>query len=374
MVVTVMILPLLGVASFQTPTSISRYHCFQQSQNTNGSYDHLLFQRNSLLRLRAVTEDESNSDSSSSRSSQDTEKNVEHHHHPSRWQLSQQWYNVASIVTGTTAVGILALPDRTMSTLLATQWGGAAGFALASALFQILKTAHAHRRLQSETYKRIHFGIFVFGIVGMLAIPGEAGFGNTIPYAMAGSVWLTLVRAYCAIVAWLGLKEGIQDNHTTTTTIRVVSEIVQLTKQSWHGFRVKNAKKALAYRNLMGLVAMGIFSNFMEGIFNIRYHGEFSRTWFEISLRWSAISRLFLIWTMIYTLKDAAERDRLTGTTFIQMNALVGLWAVLVGLGQSVYPLGIAFYRGVEMFAFSLLFFVKAYKSQKEKSQKKLSV
>jgi zinc transporter ZupT len=258
-----------------------------------------------------------------------------------------------------------------MSTLLATQWGGAAGFALAAAIFQILKTAYTHHRLQSETYKRLHWGLFVFGTVGMLAIPGEAGFGNSIPYVT--SAWLTLVRAYCAMVAWLGLKEGIRDNNNNNNN-GVVYEMIQLTKQSWQGFRVKNAKKGLAYRNLMLLVTLGMFSNFMEGIFKIRYHGEFSRTWFEISLHWSAISRLFHIWTMIYTLKDAAERDRLTGTTFIQMNVLVGLWAVFIGLGQSVYPLGIAFYRGVEMYAFSLPFFVKAYKSQKEKSQKKLSV
>lgn len=95
------------------------------------------------------------------------------------------------------------------------------------------------------------------------------------------------------------------------------------------------------------------------------------RTWFEISLQWSAIGRLFMIASMIYSLKDAAERDRLTGTTFIQLNLLVGVWSALVGLGQSIYPLGFAAYRGVEMYAFSLPFFTKALKSQKEKDSKK---
>jgi len=78
-----------------------------------------------------------------------------------------------------------------------------------------------------------------------------------------------------------------------------------------------------------------------------------------------------MISTMIFSLKDAAERDRLTGTTFIQMNVMIGAWAALVGVGQSVYPLGVAFYRGIEMFAFSLPFFLKALKSQKEKDEKK---
>jgi hypothetical protein len=31
---------------------------------------------------------------------------------------------------------------------------------------------------------------------------------------------------------------------------------------------------------------------------------------------------------MIYSLKDAGERDRLKETTFIQLNYMVGLWAM----------------------------------------------
>jgi len=74
---------------------------------------------------------------------------------------------------------------------------------------------------------------------------------------------------------------------------------------------------------------------------------------------------------MIYSLKDAAERDRLTGTTFIQMNVMTGLWAILVGLGQSVRLLDVTLSRGVEMFAFSIPFLTKALKSQIEKDNQK---
>ncbi len=41
------------------------------------------------------------------------------------------------------------------------------------------------------------------------------------------------------------------------------------------------------------------------------------------------MARLALISTMIYSLKDAAERDRLSGTTFIQLNWLLAAWAML---------------------------------------------
>ena len=71
---------------------------------------------------------------------------------------------------------------------------------------------------------------------------------------------------------------------------------------------------------------------------------------------------------MIYSLKDAAERDRLTGTTFIQMNYMVGIWAALVGVALSLRR---SANLGFEMAAFSLPFFLKAFKSQKEKLDQK---
>ena len=90
-----------------------------------------------------------------------------------------------------------------------------------------------------------------------------------------------------------------------------------------------------------------------------------------MSLNLSAVSRLFMISTMVYSLKDAAERDRLTGTTFIQMNIMVGLWATLVGIGQSFYPLGYSASRGVLMYYIAFPFFIRALKAQKEKSLNK---
>ena len=129
--------------------------------------------------------------------------------------------------------------------------------------------------------------------------------------------------------------------------------------------RVKNAKKALAYRNLLVCVLVGLVSSLFEGLFDIRYQEAFKRSAFDISIQWSAISRLFLISTMIYSLKDAAERDRLTGSTFIQMNILVGSWALAVGFAQGL--LG----YWIEMLAFALPFYIKAYKSRLEKKQKK---
>jgi hypothetical protein len=147
-------------------------------------------------------------------------------------------------------------------------------------------------------------------------------------------------------------------------------ELGRGTKDTLLGLQVRSTKKALTYRNCLLIVICGIVSHFMEGLFHLRYRQEFTRTWLDVAWQWSTVSRLFMIATMIYSLKDAAERDRLTGTTFIELNVMIGAWALLVGLAQAMYPVGFAAYRGVEMFAFAIPFWLKAYKSQKEKSTK----
>lgn len=95
------------------------------------------------------------------------------------------------------------------------------------------------------------------------------------------------------------------------------------------------------------------------------------RTWLDASLQWSAVARLFLIATMIVSLKDAAERDRLTGATFIQLNRLTGFWAVAVAAGQTWTTSGVAANRGIEMLGFGTLFFIKAWKSVIERREAK---
>lgn len=69
-----------------------------------------------------------------------------------------------------------------------------------------------------------------------------------------------------------------------------------------------------------------------------------------------------MISTIIYSLKDAAERDRLSGTTYVRLNILVGSWAVMVAVGQLCQTVGIQASAGIEMFAISLPFFIKAFK------------
>jgi hypothetical protein len=303
-------------------------------------------------------------------------------------------YRMGQYVFGATAAILLCIPDRTLTAQLAAKLGGAAGYGLAAGVSYILAKAAAasKQQLNSETYKRLNVGLLGFSIMGLAAVPGEAGFFYTLAPAMILSAMLLAVHVFGMVVSYTGWKYAVVDvprmtlvpddptatdraNKSNSTPIS--SEIQQLAKELWRGtkstvegcWRVQNTKKALTYRNCLLLVLTGCFSHFMDGIFHLRYQDVFHTSWFESSLAWSGVARLFFISTMVYSLKDAAERDRLTGTTFIQINVMIGAWAALVGLGQAINPLGMQGYRGVTMFSLSLPFFIKAIKAIKQKKE-----
>lgn len=275
-------------------------------------------------------------------------------------------YTIGSYAFGIMGLFVLVIPDRTFASLLASKLGGAAGLGVAAALCRILQNAHRHQRLASDTYKRLHLGLLVFSGIGLAALPGEGGFVDSVWLCRSLAGGLTIAKSIGVLIGSIGWYRGVAKDGALTVRAGL-DELWKGTKETLQGLRVQDAKKALTYRNYMLLVVFGAFSSFMEGLFYIRYRSAFERTMFEISLQWSGVARLAMLTTLIYSLKDAAERDRLTGTTFQQLNMLVGGWAVLVGLGQAVYPLGFAFTRGVAMFTLAFPFFLRAYKAQQEK-------
>ena len=273
-------------------------------------------------------------------------------------------YGIAHKVYTALAVLLFIMPDRTFTARLASKWGGAMGYLLAAQAFKILQGATRAGRLASDTYKRLNVGLIGFCLT-FWAMPAEAGFLVQKSSRQIMTFLLTASKAFGLVLALTGWQYGVdKEGEKFFKPAELVSEFSSGCLSTLKGMRVKAAKKALAYRNLLVMVLMGLASSLFEGIFDVRYQEAFKRSAFDISIQWSAISRLFLISTMIYSLKDAAERDRLTGSTFIQMNVLVGSWALAVGFAQGL--------RGywIEMLAFSLPFFIKAYKSRLEKKQK----
>jgi hypothetical protein len=271
-------------------------------------------------------------------------------------------YMIAKYLLAATSLLIFVTPDRSFRILLRQQWSGGAGYACAAALCDILQSAHAQGRQSSDTYKRLHLAVALFSLTSLTAIPGEAGFFRLNQQGPVLSL-LTAVRSIGALVALWGWKASIQKTH-------VIQELRGGIVNTLKGLRVRDGKKALTYRNSFLIVLGAALSSFFQGRFLRSYQKEFLKTNFQISLQWSAVARLAMVAVMIYTLKDAAERDRLAGTTFIQLNVLVGLVAVVAGLGQAAYPVTTAARNGALFFLCSVLFFVKAFQGQTSKRLK----
>jgi hypothetical protein len=190
---------------------------------------------------------------------------------PSRERCSL-YYRSGRFLFGLAGLALLLMPDRTLTTLLAAKWGGAAGFLVAAGLCHVLDDANCHgSRLGSNTYKRLGLGLMGFFVIGLFAVPGEAAFLTDAVPAIALSALMTLLRAFGCAVAYQGWKRGVllSEGSSSWTPGVVAGELAKGTKETLRGLRVQSRKKALTYRNCFLLVSLGIFSSVMEGLFNI---------------------------------------------------------------------------------------------------------
>jgi hypothetical protein len=175
-------------------------------------------------------------------------------------------YNLSTVIFGFISVLLLLCPDKTLTKRLASKFGGAAGFGLASGASYILAGANEHDQLTSDTYKRLNLGVLGFSVLGLAGVPGEAAFFTTAAPAMFTSLLMLVTRIVGALVAYQGWIRGI------TSGLTPVQELVEGMKSNIRGLKVKrqDKKKSLAYRNCMLLVMFGMFSNLMGGIFDVR--------------------------------------------------------------------------------------------------------
>jgi hypothetical protein len=173
-------------------------------------------------------------------------------------------YKLSTILFGLLSAWILFMPDVTLGKKIASKVGGAAGFGLASGVSNILAGANDRDHLQSDTYKRLNLGILGFSVLGLAAFPGEAAYFYTAPPAIFTSLVMTVVKVFGAVVSYKGWTLGIAKGQTAK------EELVQSIKDNFKGLKVQKKKYAGAYRNLLLLVFVGLFSTVNEWIFMMR--------------------------------------------------------------------------------------------------------
>ena len=190
----------------------------------------------------------------------------------------------------------------------------AAGPLLASGVSYIMIGAAENSRLSSDTYKRLNIGLFEFGVTGFLA-----GILMKLSPVWALTCFIAVVNSVKG--CGYGLKGWELSEQSVTEEIKsgMKNNIEVLTK-------VPNLKSALY---LAGTLAVGTFKLFnLSEIFNII---KTSGSKYVLGTRLFRLSKLMLLTIIMFTLKDASDRDRLDGTTFIELNALAsitfGTWA-----------------------------------------------
>ena len=195
------------------------------------------------------------------------------------------------------------------------------GNVLAGGLALILKDAAVNDRLRSDTYKRLNlftawYGFLMSIITVKIFKPPQLLLVTNL-IAMINSI-----KGYGYGAKGWTLREGVPFSE----------DLVQGVKSTIRGmFRTfpKDVKSAGYLLGTAVAKTLTIFK-FIE-IINIFLGGGDSIT-FLSATRLHRCSKLCLLSVCMYTLKDAADRDRLDGTTFIQLNFLSSLvWASMLG-------------------------------------------
>lgn len=200
--------------------------------------------------------------------------------------------------------------------------------AMPAGLSYILISATKQDRLGSDTYKRLNLSLLEYALLGLAVIKLRGG-ENPILLVAYIITLINTIKGYAYGVLGLDKKSGSDT---------LLQDFAKGTKSTFKGIcsDPKNMK-SFGYLAATLMVASMKLLKLKEIILAARSAVAVK----DIAKSLARFNRLSLLALMIYTLKDAADRDRLGGTTFIQLNYLCALVLGIVGvLGGVVTPLG----------------------------------
>lgn len=190
--------------------------------------------------------------------------------------------------------------------------------AMPAGLSYILISATKHDRLGSDTYKRLNLSLLEYAVIGLFVIALSGG-GNPILKVAYIMTLINTIKGYTyGVVGWdkkSGTDTLLQDfTRGTVSTIKGICSVPKNTTS--FGYLAATlmviSMKILKLKDVIVAFLSSIAAN-------------------DIAMLLARFNRLSLLALMIYTLKDAADRERLGGTTFIQLNYLCALVLGIIG-------------------------------------------
>lgn len=179
----------------------------------------------------------------------------------------------------------------------------------------ILIGAAKNDRLTSDTYKRLNLGLLQYGILGGLTVGFAAMKEQTNPISYLPFVLsiINSVKGYAyGALGWDKMSSEVSLFQDFRTLIKSTNQALITKPKSVQS--VCYLVAALLVGTLKVTKAIDMVKIFKSG-------SGFT----SISPVLSQYNRLAFLTIALVTLKDACDRDRLSGTTFIQMNYLAGL-------------------------------------------------
>lgn len=194
-------------------------------------------------------------------------------------------------------------------------------------LSAILADAASHDRLNSDTYKRMNMAMLAQGLLGLVVV--SLGPRLNLPFIVAfGLTCINTVKGYTYGVLGLEKQGGIAS---------LVAELKSGSKSLLGGFFTLPTKPiAMIYQ-------VATYSVSVMKLIKMKEICESLQSGSPIAASAARLNRLVLLSLMSYTLKDAADRDRLGGSTFIKLNFLSAVGFAINAIynsGGLVTPLG----------------------------------
>ena len=190
----------------------------------------------------------------------------------------------------------------------------ATGPFLASGIAYILSGAAYHDRLSSDTYKRLNLFLGEYAIILLCMTP------CVIHLPIIGGALNAVATVFALVNSIKGYGYGVLGwDKKSGTTSSVLEDFVSGVRSSMKTL-ISVPKNFQSAGYMAATLLLGVFK--IDAVIQVL---QLSLQWRSISMDlvapWAIrIANLALLIGIVFTLKDAADRSRLDGTTFIELN------------------------------------------------------